>query len=105
MAANNLPYPVSSVPGTYLTSNITGFQGSPSFKNATPDFNINTTISDEIRKHEPRKFYLLIEMLANHLEEFKGELPGFPDLTYEVVINQTSTQSELNYSIIFTRRT
>lgn len=95
---NNLPYPPMISSGC-----ISGISNSTSYGtyNATsPDFSFSTRISNEIRKYEPEKFYLLVEMLCEHMKKFNGDFPGCPGITYEVQIDK-SLANELSYQIIF----
>ena len=75
--------------------------GSGNFAIATQDFTFKTTISDEIRKNEPRKFYLLLEMLCSHIEEFKGQFPGEIDLKYKAKVLPSQSHNQIAYQIIF----
>ncbi len=67
------------------------------------DFKITSFISDEIRKYEPRNFYLILEMLCKHLEDFKGDFPIESNLKFETKIRNNNNPNELNFEIIFTK--
>lgn len=77
--------------------------GNTIYRVNNPDFTVRTTISDEIRKHEPRQFYLLLELLAAHIENFKGEFPGYPGLSYKAQVDNSNNSNELQYTITFTK--
>lgn len=96
--------------GTYISSaGSGGFSGTiyntigSTFKVTNPDFTVKTTISDEIRKYEPRQFYLVLELLAAHIENFKGDFPGYPGLSYKAHVSNLDDSNELRYTITFTK--
>lgn len=97
MAVGDPPSYVSTINVT--NSTLTG-DTTWTHNNKIPDFRFSTTISNDVRKHEPEQFYLVVEMLCAHMKKFKGDFPGRPGLTYDVQIDE-STPNELSYQIIF----
>lgn len=105
-ANNNITSNVVSAGGITYSGSTTGWVFSSINNQQNPDFVFTLSISDEIRRRNPKEYYYMIALFSEHVQNFKGKFPFESEdyvYHYETEVSPDASLNAVDMRIIIKR--